>query len=93
MDEIPLTVDLTQLRKVASRVERAADAIRKFRFPGLCEDDLAGSTVGGVASPALVAARLDDVLAGMFGWAAAARVSASAFESAEQDSAARIDRS
>jgi hypothetical protein len=93
MDEIPLTVDLTQLRSVANRVERAADAIRKFQFPRLGEDDLAGSTVGGVASPALVATRLDDVLASMSAWAAAARISASAFESAEQDSAARIDRS
>jgi hypothetical protein len=93
MDEIPLTVDLTQLRNVANRVERAADAIRKFRLPRLCEDDLAGSAVGGVASPALVATRLDDVLASMWGWATAARISASAFESAEQDSAARIDRS
>jgi hypothetical protein len=93
MAEIPLTVDLTQLRNVANRVERAADAIQKFQFPRLCDADLAGSAVGGVASPALVASRLDDVLASMWAWAAAARITAGAFESAEQDSAARIDRS
>jgi hypothetical protein len=93
MDETALTVDLAELRQIANRVERAADAIRKFQFPGLCEDELAGSSVGGVTSPTLVAARLDDVLASMMAWATAARISAGAFESAEQDSAARIDRS
>jgi hypothetical protein len=92
MDERPLTVDLTQLRRIADRVERAADAIRRYRFPG-CEDGLPGSSVGGVVSPALVAARLDDLLAGLTGWTAVARIAVGAFETADQDSAARIDRS
>jgi hypothetical protein len=90
MAETPLTVDLTQLRKIANRVERSAAAIGRFRFPGLHEDDLLGSGVGDIASPALMAARLDTLVALMGGWADAARMSANAFEDAERDNAAHI---
>ena len=93
MAEIPFTVDLTRLRAVADRVDRSADAITRFRFAGLHDEDLAGSAVAAIASPALVAARFDDVVTRMQGWAAAARMSASAFETAEQNGVARLDRS
>jgi hypothetical protein len=90
MADTPLTVDLTQLRAAAGRVEAAVDAIRRLRLPGLRDEDLPGSAVGGSAAPALVAARLDDLLAQLAGWASTARTSAGAFEQAERDSAARI---
>ncbi len=90
MAQTSLTVDLTRLRAIADRVERAADTIARFGVPGLREDDLVGSAVGAVASPALVTARLDDVVDRMRGWASAARTSAGAFEAAEEHSAARI---
>ncbi|MET0701010.1 MAG: hypothetical protein ABWY93_15235 [Mycobacterium sp.] len=90
MAETPLTVDLTRLRTIANRVEQSAAAIGRFRFPGLHEEDLLGSRVGDIATPALVAARLDILVAEMVGWAEAARMSANAFEDAERSSAAHL---
>jgi hypothetical protein len=90
MADTPLTVDLTALRTIANRVERSAGALGRFRFPGLHEDDLLGSEVRGIASPALIAARLDTLVTLMVGWAEAARLSAAVFEEAERANAARI---
>ena len=90
MSENPLTVDLIRLRAVANRVEGAADAIGRFRFAGLHDEDLAGSAVIEVASPALVAARLDGVVSDLRSWAGSARMSAAAFENAEQNGVARL---
>jgi hypothetical protein len=73
-------VDLTQLRAVADHVTEAADAIAEMRWATLDPDDLPGSTVGRIAAPVLVAARLADVVANMRGWAVAAHMSADAFE-------------
>ncbi|MCV7225219.1 DUF7162 family protein [Mycolicibacterium komossense] len=92
MAETPLTADLPRLRVVANRVDRAADAIDRYRCAGLHAEDLAGSAVGGIAAPAVVAVRLEDVVGQLRGWATAARIAASAFATAEQNSMARLDR-
>lgn len=89
MAETALTVDLTQLRDAAGQADRVADAIAAVRVLG-CDTELAGSAVAAVASPALVAARLDEVLSMMTVWAAAVRNSAAAFAASERDSTARI---
>jgi len=83
-------VDLGQLRNVADRVMQAADTIAEMRWPTLDPDDLAGSDVGRVGAPALVAARLTDVVANMRGWALAAHMSADAFERADGRNGQRL---
>ncbi|CAN5578251.1 hypothetical protein BH09ACT8_BH09ACT8_27090 [soil metagenome] len=93
MAEIPLTVDPSRLRTVADRVDRAAAAISRLRIAGLHAEDLPGSAVSGAVSRALVASRLHDVVVNLQAWAAAARMSASAFANAEQNGVARLDRS
>ena len=45
-----------------------------------------------IAAPVLIAARLNDVIANMRGWAVAARMSADAFEHADLRSADRFNR-
>jgi hypothetical protein len=85
-------VNLTQLRTAAARIMDAADAIAEIPWPALDPDDLRGSAVGGIAAPVLIAARLDDVVANMRGWAVAAHLSADAFERAERGNAARFER-
>ena len=85
-------VDLTQLRSVANRVTRAADAIAEMRWPALDPDELQGSAVGNIAAPDLVAARLADVVANMRGWAVAAHMSADAMERADRRNGQRFGR-
>lgn len=93
MAENPLTVDLIRLRAVADRVDGSADAIGRFRFAGLPDGSLPGSAVAAVASPTVVAARFDDLLADLSRWAAAGRMAAGAFDAAEQNGVARLHRS
>ena len=85
-------VDLVQLRAVADQVMSAADGLAEVRWPVLDADELRGSAVGRIAAPDLVAARLDDVVANMRGWALAAHMSADAFERADGRGAARFER-
>jgi hypothetical protein len=85
-------VDLTQLRMVADQVMAAADEIAEMRWPALDPDELQGSAVGRIAAPALIAARLIDVVANMRGWATAARMSADAFERADRRNGERFGR-
>ena len=83
-------VDVRQLRVVADRVMAAAEKLAEMRWPTAGPDGLPGSSVGRVAGPASVAARLSDVVATMRGWAVAAHLSADAFERSERDSGERI---
>jgi hypothetical protein len=83
-------VDLGQLRTVADHVMQAADTLAEMRWPTLDSDDIPGSTVGNVAAPVLVAARLTDVVANMRGWALAAHMSADAFERADRRNGERL---
>jgi hypothetical protein len=85
-------VDLVQLRAVADQVMSAAEALAEMRWPTLDADELHGSAVGRIAAPDLIAARLDDVLANMRGWAVAAHMSVDAFERADGRNAARFER-
>jgi hypothetical protein len=85
-------VDLDALRAVADHVTQAADAIAETRWPALPAAELAGSTVGAVPAPDLIAAKLTDVIANMRGWAVAARMAADAFERADNRSADRFPR-
>jgi hypothetical protein len=91
MGEI-VEVDLTRLRAVADRVMEAAETIAQMRWPTLDPDDLRGSAVGNAAAPALVAARLADVVANMRGWALAAHMSADAFERADRRAGEHLGR-
>ena len=70
----------------------AATDIAEMHWPTLDADELRGSAVGGIAAPVLIAARLNDVIANMRGWAIAARMSADAFERADLRSADRFNR-
>jgi len=85
-------VDLDALRAVADRVTDAADAIAEIHWPTLPAEALTGSTVGNVPAPVLIAAKLNDVIANMRGWAVAARMAADAFERADSRSADRFPR-
>jgi len=85
-----MRVDLGQVRAVADRVRDAAAEIGEMRWPGLDPDELRGSAVGGIASSALVTARLEDMVADMRGWAVAARTSADALERADREHGGRI---
>lgn len=85
-------VDVRQLRTVADRVSEAAELVVQMRWPQLDPDELAGSVVGSVAVPVMVAALLTELAAEMRGWALAARRSADAFECAEAHNADRVGR-
>jgi type II secretory pathway component PulM len=85
-------VDLARLRAIADRVMGAATEIAEMRWPTLNPDDLRGSATAGIAAPVLIGDRLTDVVERMQGWAAAARMSADAFERADAGSAERIAR-
>ena len=83
-------IDLGQLRAVADRVMSAAERVVEIHCPTLDPDDLPGSSVGNLAAPALVAARLGEVVATMRRWAVAAQLSADAFERVERSSGERF---
>lgn len=85
-----MRVDLDRLRAVADRVWDAAGEIGEMRWAGLDPDELRGSAVAGIASPTLVAAQLEDVVANMRGWVVAARTSADALERADSEHGDRI---
>jgi hypothetical protein len=85
-------VDLDALRAVADHVTDAADTIAEIHWPTMPAGELAGSAVGNVAAPDLIAAKLTDVIANMRGWAVAARMAADAFERADVRGADRFPR-
>lgn len=85
-------VDLDALRAAADRVAEAADGIAEIHWPTMPADRLAGSMVGSVPAPDLIAGKLTDVIANMRGWAVAARMAADAFERADNRSADRFPR-
>ncbi|MGV0606582.1 DUF7162 family protein [Mycolicibacterium sp. XJ1904] len=85
-------IDLTQLRAVSDRVMTAADRIAEMRWPELNPGELPGAAVADAAASAPVAPGLAEVVANMRGWALAARISADAFERAEQRTADRVGR-
>jgi hypothetical protein len=85
-------VDLTQLRTVADHVMASAEQIAEMHWPSLDPDKLRGSAVGSIAAPVLIAARLNDVLATMRGWAVAAHMSADALERADRRNGERFGR-
>ncbi|KUI21139.1 hypothetical protein AU192_11905 [Mycobacterium lehmannii] len=91
MGEI-VEVDVSQLRTVAQKVMAAADRIAEMRWPELNPGELPGAAVADVAATAPVAPGLAEVVANMRGWALAARISADAFERAEQRTAVRVGR-
>jgi hypothetical protein len=85
-------IDVTALRAVADHVTEAADAIAETHWAAMPVEELTGSVVGAVPAPALIAAKLSDVIAKMRGWAVAARMAADAFEGADNRSADRFPR-
>ncbi|RAV16149.1 hypothetical protein DQP55_04605 [Mycolicibacterium sp. GF69] len=91
MGEI-VVLDVSQLRTVADRVVTAAERIAEMRWPESNPDELEGSAVGSIDASTLVAPRQADVVAGMRGWALAARNSADAFERAERHNRDRFGR-
>lgn len=85
-------VDPARLRAVADRVLAAAEHVAQLRWPTLDPDDLPDSVVGNIAAPALVAARLGEVVAAMRGWAVAAHMSVDAFERTDHGNGERFGR-
>ncbi|PRC43182.1 hypothetical protein C6A85_000000106665 [Mycobacterium sp. ITM-2017-0098] len=76
-------VDLDRLHRVADSFSGAAAHVEGMKWPGLDPDALPGSAVAEVAVGDLIAGRLGDLIAGLNGWAGAARSTAEAFQQAD----------
>lgn len=88
---VPITkVDLERLRELADRIAGMADDIEALRCPTLDPAALPGSAVAGVTAGPALADEFDDMVAGLRGWALAARRSAEGFERADRDAAERL---
>lgn len=72
-------VDPDRLHRVADTFTGAAVDVQRMQWPGLDPAALTGSAVAGVVVPDLVAGQLGDLIAGLNGWANAARSTADAF--------------
>ena len=85
-------VDADRLRAVADRIWGMANEVCALRCPVLDPGALPGSQVAEVsaATAATVGAELEDVAAGLRGWALAARRAAEEFERADRDSGDRL---
>ncbi|TRW78974.1 hypothetical protein FK535_23505 [Mycolicibacterium sp. 018/SC-01/001] len=83
-------VDVERLRQLADRIAAIADDIEALRCPALDGAALPGSAVADVAGAPALADEFDDMVAGLRGWALAARRSAEAFEDADRDSGGRL---
>lgn len=84
-------VDVERLRRVADRVWAIADEIGALPCPVLDPAALPGSRVAALSAAAVVA-ELEDVAAGLRGWALAARGAAEEFERADRDGGDRLGR-
>lgn len=84
-------VDVERLRGVADRIWAIADEIGALPCPALDPAALPGSRVAAVSAAAVVA-ELEDVAAGLRGWALAARRAAEEFERADRDGGDRLGR-
>ncbi len=93
MDENQVTVDVNELRAVADRVQRSADALNAFRMPQLHAADLPGSEVAEVMGSVRLADYFEVVIIALEDWALMARRSADAFDSAEQHHSVRLTES
>ena len=87
-------VDVDRLRGVADRVWAIADEIGALPCPALDPGALPGSrvAVSQADSMSAVVAELEDVVAGLRGWALAARGAAEEFERADRDGGDRLGR-
>lgn len=76
-------VDLDRLRAVADSFWSAAADVAAMQWPTLDSDALPGSAVSALSVPAMIAGRLDELVADLGDWAMAARRSAEAFAHAD----------
>ncbi len=83
-------VDLERLVALADHIAGIADDIEALRCPTLDSSALPGSAVAGVAAAPALVDEFDDMVAGLRGWALAARRSAEAFELADRAGADRL---
>lgn len=83
-------VDLQRLIELADRITGIADDIEALRCPTLDPSALPGSAVADVAGVAALVDEFDDMVAGLRGWALAARRSAEAFDSADRAGSDRL---
>lgn len=83
-------VDVERLVQLADRIAGIADDIEELRCPVLDAAALPGSAVAAVTATPALADEFDDMVAGLRGWALAARRSAEAFERADRDAADRV---
>ncbi|MCG7596128.1 hypothetical protein [Mycobacterium sp. PSTR-4-N] len=83
-------VDVERLIQLADRIAGIADDIEGLRCPALDTAALPGSAVAAVTAAPVLTDEFDDMVAGLRGWALAARRSAEAFERADRDAADRV---
>ncbi len=83
-------VDLDRLHRVADSFSRAAAEVEGMQWPAIDPDALPGSAVAAVVTPDLIAGRLGDLIAGLNGWATAARTTGEAFQHADIDNGKRF---
>ncbi len=76
-------VDLDRLRGLAESFWHAADDVAAMQWPPPVADELPGSTVAALRIADLIADQISDLVAGLNGWAMAARTSAEAFQHAD----------
>ena len=93
MDKTPLRVEPGQLRDLAERMDRNANALNGFRLPDANSCGLPGSAVAAALHSARATERLTAVAAAVAHWADSARASAAAFENTEQENARRLGES
>jgi hypothetical protein len=84
-------VDASGVREAARRVLAAVDDLNEIRWPEWDSDDLAGSSVNGIAALTVVADHMADVAAQLRAWAASAQGSVTGFERVEARNVGRLD--
>lgn len=83
-------VDLQRLVELADRIAAMADDVEALRCPTLDSSALPGSAVAGVAAAPALVDEFDDMVAGLRGWALAARRSAQEFDRADRAGGDRL---
>ncbi|MBX7453001.1 hypothetical protein GR927_33895 [Mycolicibacterium sp. 3033] len=83
-------VDVDRLRGLADRIAAIADDVEALKCPTLDAAALPGSAVAAVTAEPALSDEFDDMVAGLRGWALAARRSAEAFEEADRAGGDRL---
>ena len=87
---VETSVPLGALRAGAERIDRTAQLIAELHWPAIEPTALAGTALSVAVTSARLTARVDDVVADLQAWAAAARTTAAELERADLRAAHRL---